>query len=110
MRFTRLKMHKWRKNVKILVMVVVIVVLIIVVAQARPPVHNKDQLQVLDVDAPVPVAQMDQGAHDALPVPDKPEIVQVDREIQIDQGNGKFPALTVVIFSDTTMVSIHGRV
>ena len=71
-------------------MVVVIVILIIVVAQARPPMPNKDQMHVLaDKDAIAAVAQMDQGVPDAHPVPDKPEVVQVDREIQIDQGNGK---------------------
>ena len=82
-------MHKWRKNLKIIVMVVVIVILIIVVAQARPPMQNKDQVQVFDgIDAPAPVAQMDQGVADAHPVPDRPEVVQVDSEIQIDQGIG----------------------
>ena len=84
-------MHKWRKNLKIIVMVVVIVILIIVVAQARPPMQNKDQIHVFDgKDAPAAAAQMDQGVPDAHPVPDKPEVVQVDSEIQIDQGNGKF--------------------
>ena len=90
MRFARLKMHKWRKNLKIIVMVVVIVILIIVLAQARPPMQNKDQLQVFGgIDAPGPVAQMNQGVPDAHPVPDKPEVVQADSEIQIDQGIGK---------------------
>ena len=81
-------MHKWRRNVKIIAMVVVIVILIIVVAQARPPVYNKNQILNADmVGAPADVAHMDQQVPDAQPVPDKPEIV--GNNIQIDPPIGK---------------------
>ena len=92
MRFARLRMHKWRRNMKIVGMVLVIVILIIVGAQARPPVYDKNQIRNADVvGAPADVAHMDQEVPDVHPVPDKQELVPADNNnnIQIDPPLGK---------------------